>query len=78
VKVKKSGAEEEEIHPFSWEERDRIIKQFRSNRYYKHYAPLIEFLLFTRCRPFTGNTKIISPTFPTLDLTAAQILSAGK
>jgi integrase len=51
VKVKKSGTEEEEINPFSREERDRIIKQFRSNRYYKHYAPLIEFLFFTGCRP---------------------------
>jgi integrase len=51
VKVKKSGTEEEEINPFSREERDRIIEQFRSNRYYKHYAPLIEFLFFTGCRP---------------------------
>jgi integrase len=51
VKVKKSGTEEEEINPFSREERDRIIEQFRSNRYYQRYAPLIEFLFFTGCRP---------------------------
>jgi integrase len=51
VKVKKSGTEDEEIKPFSREERDRIIEAFKNNRYYKHYAPLVEFLFFTGCRP---------------------------
>lgn len=51
VKVKKRGTEEEEIKPFSREERDRIIEVFKNNRYYKHYAPLVEFLFFTGCRP---------------------------
>ncbi|MGB7413702.1 MAG: site-specific integrase, partial [Thermosynechococcaceae cyanobacterium] len=51
VKVKKTGTEEEEIYPFTREERDRIIEAFKLDRYYKHYAPLVEFLFFTGCRP---------------------------
>lgn len=48
---KPEGEEEEEIHPFTREERDRIIAAFKVNRYYKRYAPLVEFLFFTGCRP---------------------------
>jgi integrase len=51
VKVKKSGTEEEEINPFTREERDRIVAAFKANRYYSYYAPLMEFLFFTGCRP---------------------------
>jgi integrase len=51
IKVKKVSNEEIEINPFSREERDRIIAAFKSNRYYRHYAPLAEFLFFTGCRP---------------------------
>ncbi|WP_416676729.1 site-specific integrase [Egbenema bharatensis] len=48
---KPDGEEEEEINPFTREERDRIIAAFQANRYYKGYAPLVEFLFFTGCRP---------------------------
>jgi integrase len=51
VKVKKTGTEDDEINPFTREERDRIIETFKGNRYYRHYAPLVEFLFFTGCRP---------------------------
>lgn len=51
VKRKKTGSEEEEIQPFSRQERDRIIGAFKSNRYYRHYAPLVEFLFFSGARP---------------------------
>jgi integrase len=51
IKVKKSSNEEEEINPFTRQERDRIIATFKTNRYYKRYAPFIEFLFFTGCRP---------------------------
>lgn len=52
IKLEKSeGEEEEEIYPFTREERDRIIAAFKVNRYYKRYAPLVEFLFFTGCRP---------------------------
>jgi integrase len=45
------GEEEGETNPFTREERDRIIAAFKANRYYKRYAPLVEFLFFTGCRP---------------------------
>lgn len=52
IKLEKpDGEEEEEINPFNREERDRIIAAFKANRYYKRYAPLVEFLFFTGCRP---------------------------
>ncbi|PAX52041.1 site-specific integrase [Brunnivagina elsteri] len=51
IKVPKGDYEETDINPFSVEERDRIIQAFKENRYYKHYAPLIEFLFITGCRP---------------------------
>ena len=51
IKVQKSGTEEEEINPFTRQERDRIIAAFKQDRYYKFYAPIVEFLFFTGCRP---------------------------
>ena len=51
IKLKKASNEEEDVNPFTKEERDRIIATFKANRYYKHYAPLVEFLFFTGCRP---------------------------
>ncbi len=51
VKVKKSSTEEDEIYPFSRREREQVITAFRCSRRYKNYAPLIEFLFLTGCRP---------------------------
>jgi integrase len=51
IKVKKSGTEEDEVNPFTKEERDRIIASFKASRYYQHYAPLVAFLFLTGCRP---------------------------
>lgn len=51
IKVPKGASEEADINPFSLEERNRIIEAFKSDRYYKFYAPLIEFLFLTGCRP---------------------------
>jgi integrase len=51
IKLKKPSSEEEEVNPFSRQERDRIIAAFETNRHYRHYAPLIKFLFFTGCRP---------------------------
>ncbi|MGF1673888.1 MAG: Arm DNA-binding domain-containing protein, partial [Rivularia sp. (in: cyanobacteria)] len=50
IKVRHGDSEETDINPFNVEERDRIIKAFKENRYYAHYAPLIEFLFITGCR----------------------------
>jgi integrase len=51
IKVPKGDREETDINPFTVSERDRIIQAFQENRYYRHYAPLIEFLFITGCRP---------------------------
>jgi integrase len=51
IKLPKGDYEETDINPFNLEERDRIILAFKENRYYKYYAPLIEFLFITGCRP---------------------------
>jgi integrase len=37
-------------NPFTHEEIQMIIKAFRSDRYYKHYADFVEFLFGTGCR----------------------------
>lgn len=43
--------DDEDVDPFSRQERDDVIAAFKASRYYKHYAPLVEFLFFTGCRP---------------------------
>ncbi|MEP0912487.1 tyrosine-type recombinase/integrase [Leptolyngbya sp. FACHB-711] len=48
---KSEGEEEEEIYPFTTEERNRIITAFKADRHYGKYASLVEFLFFTGCRP---------------------------
>ena len=52
IRISRSvGDEEEDIDPFTAEERDRIIQKFKGNRYYAHYTPMVEFLFRTGCRP---------------------------
>lgn len=51
VKLKKAGTEEEEINPFTRDERNQIIAAFKANRYYSYYTPLMQFLFLTGCRP---------------------------
>jgi integrase len=51
IKQPKAETEETDIHPFSLEERDRIIEAFQIDRYYSRYAKLVEFLFMTGCRP---------------------------
>lgn len=38
-------------HPFTSEERQRIIAAFRRNQHYSYYADYVEFLLSAGCRP---------------------------
>jgi integrase len=47
----KKKSEEEDINPYTAEERDRIIQAFSTNRYFKYYTPLVRFLFMTGCRP---------------------------
>ena len=51
IHVPKSKSEEMDINPFSKSERDAVIQAFRESRRYSYYAPLVEFLFFTGCRP---------------------------
>ncbi|MUL36366.1 site-specific integrase [Gloeocapsopsis dulcis] len=51
IKVKKYSNEDRDVNPFTKEERDLIIEGFKSNLYYKHYAPFVKFLFYTGCRP---------------------------
>lgn len=41
----------EEINPFNPLEKEAIIQCFYSNQYFAHYAPLVDFLFATGCRP---------------------------
>lgn len=51
IKVPKGSTEEQDVIPFTKEERDLIISTFASDRYYKHYTNYVRFLFFTGCRP---------------------------
>ncbi len=52
AEVKEPATEEDEdVNPFTREERNQLIEAFKANRYYSRYVPLIEFLFFTGCRP---------------------------
>jgi integrase len=51
IKVPKGTSEEQDVNPFTKEERDLIIRTFASDRYYSHYTNYVRFLFFTGCRP---------------------------
>jgi len=51
IKLKKIISEDNDINPFTKQERDAIIAAFDKNRYYKHYADYVRFLFFTGARP---------------------------
>ncbi|MEH2125282.1 site-specific integrase [Nostoc sp.] len=47
----KKSATQEDINPFGDSERKQIIQAFYASSNYAYYAPLIEFLFITGCRP---------------------------
>ncbi len=51
IQLPKGSREEQDINPFTKEERDLIIKTFANDRYYSHYTSYVRFLFFTGCRP---------------------------
>ena len=59
IRVPKGLTDDEDVNPFSKEERDlfelpargRIIQMFESDPHYKHYASYVRFLFFTGARP---------------------------
>lgn len=50
VRVTKKD-DDDDINPFTAEERDRVCEAFSRTRYYRHYFNLVRFLFFTGCRP---------------------------
>jgi integrase len=80
IKVPKGDIEDTDINPFSLQERDRIIEAFRLNRYYKFYAPLIEFLFMTGCRPSEAvalQWQHIAEDFSAIRFEQAVVVSEG-
>ncbi len=51
VRVPKGLSEDEDVNPFTKEERDLIISTFASDRYCKHYTNYVRFLFFTAASP---------------------------
>lgn len=51
IKLHKSQASDNDINPFSAEERDAIVNAFENSRYYSYYASFVKFLFSTGCRP---------------------------
>lgn len=51
IKAPKGLSEEEDVNPFTKEERDQIIQAFATDRYYRYYTDYVRFLFFTGCRP---------------------------
>ncbi|WP_009632344.1 site-specific integrase [Synechocystis sp. PCC 7509] len=51
IDLKKVNSEDNDINPFSKEERDAIVAAFKANSYYNHYANYVLFLFLTGARP---------------------------
>jgi integrase len=71
------GDDEIDINPFSIEERERIIQKFWSDG--SHYAPLVEFLFRTGCRPSEAialQKKHLAPGYKTI--TFEQAITVGE
>ncbi len=78
IKLPKGSREDNDINPFSIEERDRIITGFQNSVRYKYYAPFIEFLFITGCRPSEAvalQWKHISNDFRTIRFEQAVVVS---
>lgn len=78
IKIPKSEKEDTDINAFTQEERNRIIEAFKQSRHYKYYAPLIEFLFMTGCRPSEAvalQWKNISREFRFIRFEQAVVMS---
>ncbi|NEP20437.1 MAG: tyrosine-type recombinase/integrase, partial [Leptolyngbya sp. SIO4C1] len=51
IKIPKTSSEDDDIDPFTREERHAIIEAFSNSFYYRHYVDLVKFLFYTGCRP---------------------------
>ncbi|MEB3214667.1 MAG: tyrosine-type recombinase/integrase [Nostocales cyanobacterium 94392] len=76
IKIPACQSEYKDINPFSLEERDKIIQTFKDNHSYNYYAPLIEFLFMSGCRPSEAvalQWKHISDDFSTIRFEQAVV-----
>ncbi len=88
IKLPKSQSEDEDINPFTAEERDLIIAAFESDLFrpqksaykHSHYTPIIKFLFSTGCRPSEAvalQWKHISNDFRLISFEQALIEEEG-
>ena len=78
IRIPKGQLEETDINPFTLQERDRLIEAFKNEPYYGYYAPLIEFLFMSGCRPSEGvalQWKHISKDFSCIRFEQAVVES---
>jgi integrase len=75
----KGRDDELDINPFSIEERDLIIKKFWAD--VSHYAPLVEFLFRTGCRPSEAialQKRHLAPGYKTITFEQAITIGDNK
>lgn len=78
IKIPKGDKEDNDINPFNQDERDRILQAFQNNRHYRRYAPFIEFLFMTGCRPSEAvalQWKHITKDFSSIRFEQAVVVS---
>ncbi len=66
------------VYPFSRAERSQVITAFKSHYYYRHYAPLVEFLFLTGCRPSEAIALQWKHIFPEEILFEQAFVYGGK
>jgi integrase len=54
IRVRKDDDDEFDIRPFRLAEQEAILRGFEQSKYYRHYAAMIRFFLWTGCRPSEG------------------------
>jgi integrase len=80
IKVTKKSSEDNEIDPFTADERDRIIEEFSKDRYYSYYVNYVKFLFYSGCRPSEAvglQWKHISPDFTTITFEQSVVMGAN-
>lgn len=74
-------SEDEEVDPFTAEERDLIIAAYESHRLYKRYVPFLKFLFWTGCRPSEAvglRWNSVSEDLSVITIREAIVYCGGK
>lgn len=72
--------EDNDINPFSKDERDRIIQLFESEPRFSHYAPFVRFCFYTGCRPSEAialRWSDVDPDLTRLTFSSAILIAQG-